>query len=273
MHPVFADLAHCARVVSLAAAAHTIAVECPDGKIMLGMMHSLGEITPDAIAAAFGGADAYRDALAASDLVALVNWTMLPHMTAIFTDLVDNILPRVPTSPAPAGEALAKQARQFFFDLADPEKRSAADFREALAAIARFEKFGRVTLSLNLKEARQAAAVLAVPATGEDDAGLTVLTVGIRQKLAVATVVVHPRECAVCATAVGTWRVSGPVAERPHITTGAGDQFNAGFATGQLLGLTPESCLALGVCTSGHYVRTGASPSLADLETFLANWR
>ena len=43
--------------------------------------------------------------------------------------------------------------------------------------------------------------------------------------------------------------------------------------TGQVLGLDPEGALTLGVCTSGHYVRTAKSPTLDDLETFLANWR
>ncbi len=264
VHPVFADLAGRARVVSFAKAAHTIAVECPDGKIMLGMMRSLDDITPAALTAALGGPDAYRDALAAADLVALVNWTMIPNMTAIFSDLVDHVLPRVPVSvPSP---------RHFFFDLADPEKRSSDDLRVALAIIARFEQFGRVTLGLNLKEAHQVASALALQPSSDTTACLRAMTAAIREKLAVATVVVHPRECAACATADGTTWVPGPVADRPLITTGAGDHFNAGFASGQLLGLTPESCLALGVCTSGHYVRTAESPSLADLDTFLANW-
>jgi sugar/nucleoside kinase (ribokinase family) len=86
-------------------------------------------------------------------------------------------------------------------------------------------------------------------------------------------VVVHPRESAACATAEGTWWVPGPYTSKPLITTGAGDHFNAGFTSGQLVGVDPESCLTLGVCTSGHYVRTGESPSIAKLETFLANWR
>jgi hypothetical protein len=265
VHPVFADLARRARVISFADAAHTIAVECPDGKLLLGLMRSLDTITPANLTAALGGADAYRDTLAAHELVALVNWTMIPHLTAVLTDLVDNILPRLPTSATP---------RRFFFDLADPEKRSPADLRAALGVIARFEPFGRVTLGLNLKEARQVAAALGLaPATEDNDAGLRALAAGIREKLAVDTVVVHPRECAACATPAGAWRVPGPFVEQPLISTGAGDHFNAGFASGQLLGLTPESCLALGVSTSGHYVRTAESPSLANLETFLANWR
>ena len=76
-----------------------------------------------------------------------------------------------------------------------------------------------------------------------------------------------------CANAAGVWWVPGPYTSQPLITTGAGDHFNAGFVTGQLLGLDPEACLTLGVCTSGHYVRTGESPTLGALETFLANWR
>ena len=83
---------------------------------------------------------------------------------------------------------------------------------------------------------------------------------------------IHPKESAACATAAGVWWVPGPYTEQPLITTGAGDHFNAGFATGQLLGFAPEACLGLGVATSGCYVRTGRSPTLADLESFLANW-
>ena len=95
----------------------------------------------------------------------------------------------------------------------------------------------------------------------------------IRSKLALTTVVVHPTSSAACATADGTWWVPGPFTAQPKITTGAGDHFNCGFNVGQLLGLDPEACLTVGVCTSGHYVRTGESPDLATLETFLANWR
>ena len=94
----------------------------------------------------------------------------------------------------------------------------------------------------------------------------------VREKLGLDTVVIHPRESAACATAAGTAWVPGPYCENPVITTGAGDHFNGGFSQGQLLGLDPEACLALGVCTSGHYVRTAESPTLDDLEKFLANW-
>lgn len=262
VHPVFADFAQRAEAVSLCAPAQTVAVEFNDGKIMLGMMRSLDEITPEKISAVLG-AEGYRAALSAADLVGIVNWTMIPNLTAVLTDLVDRVLPQVPVRPG----------RIFFFDLCDPEKRSRADLAYALSTIAKFEQFGRVTLGLNLKEAQQVHATLGFASASETEDGLRQMAAEIRRHLDLSTVVVHPKESAACATREDTFWVPGPYVAQPLITTGAGDHFNAGFTAGQLIGLSPESCLGIGVCTSGHYVRTARSPSLGDLETFLANWQ
>jgi sugar/nucleoside kinase (ribokinase family) len=262
IHPVFADMAARARTVSISAAAQTTAVECNDGKLMLGQMRCLDEISYDRICSVMGEA-AFHAEVAAASMVALVNWTMIPNMTRIFAAMTDYVLPSLPPAPE----------RVFFFDLADPEKRSVEDLQAALAAIRKFESFGRVTLGLNLKETQQVAAAVGSGAVGETEAGLRASAAAIRTALGVHTVVVHPRESAACATAQGTWWVPGPYTSEPLITTGAGDHFNAGFTTAQLLGLDPEGCLAVGVSTSGHYVRTGESPTLDAIETFLANWR
>jgi hypothetical protein len=261
VHPVFSGLASRGRAVSLCESAHTIAVEFTDGKLMLGMMRSLDQITPQNIEAALGGAAGYRASVDV-DLVALVNWTMIPNMSAIFKDLIENVLPKAPPRPD----------RIFFFDLADPEKRTRADLTDSMSIIGKFEKFGRVTLGLNLKEAQQVHTVLGFGVETEAESGLRGMAARIREHVGISTVVVHPKESAACATRDGTWWVPGPYAAKPLITTGAGDHFNAGFSSGQMLGLDPESCLYLGVCTSGHYVRTAESPTLADLENFLANW-
>jgi len=262
IHPAFAEFARRATVVSLCDPAATTAVEFTDGKLMLGMMRSLDEITPERITAVMGDG-ALIAALGAADLVGLVNWTMIPNMTAVFADLVTRVLPRVPVRPG----------RGFFFDLADPEKRSQADLVYALETIAQFEQFGRVTLGLNLKEAQQVFTTLGFGTETETESGLRAMAEKIRARLDLTTVVVHPKESAACATREATCWVPGPYFAQPLITTGAGDHFNAGFAAGQLMGCSPEAALGLGVCTSGHYVRTARSPSLGDLETFLANWK
>ena len=260
IHPVFLEFAGKADVVSLCDPAATTAVEFTDGKLMLGQMRSLDEITFARIVEKMGE-PALIQAFAGADLIALVNWTMIPNMTAIFTAFVDTVLPKLPA-----------RERFFFFDLADPEKRSREDLLGALEIIGKFEKFGRVTLGLNLKEAQQVWAVLDYPIIKEDEAGLRKMAADIRARLGVATVVVHPKESAACATAAGTAWIPGPYTQKPLITTGAGDHFNAGFSHGQLLGLDPEACLTVGVCTSGHYVRTGHSPTPDDLKNFLKTW-
>ena len=261
IHPVFQEFASRTDVVSLCDPAATTAVEFTDGKLMLGQMRSLDEITFARLLEKIGEG-ALVQALGAADLIALVNWTMIPNMTAIFIALVDGVLPKLPA-----------RERLFFFDLADPEKRSHADLLLVLATIGKFEKFGLVTLGLNLKEAQQVVAALSLPAIENTESGLRASTTAIRKKLALSTVVIHPRESAACATATGTAWVPGPYTEKPLITTGAGDHFNAGFSNGQLLGLSPEACLAVGVSTSGHYVRTGQSPTNSDLQTMLTSWK
>jgi hypothetical protein len=261
VHPVFQELAARASAVSLCDPGFTTAFEFTDGKLMFGLMQSLDEITYPRILAVAGEAALVSD-FAAADLVALVNWTMVPHMTAIYAAIAEQVLPRL----------LADKERLFFFDLADPAKRQDDDLRAALLTLARFQAFGPVTLGLNLKEALQVHRLLGFAPTSGSEAGLRAMAAQIRQHLGLATVVVHPSESAACATAAGTFWVPGPYAEKPLITTGAGDHFNAGFTLGQLLGLDPEACLATGAATSGYYVRTARSPTLDELVSFLSDW-
>jgi hypothetical protein len=259
-HPVFRDFAARTQAVSLTSPAQTTAVEFDDGKLMLGMMSSLDEVTCARIIERMGEG-ALCELLARSDLVALVNWTMLPHMTAILTELVDRLLPKLPA-----------RDRLFFFDLADPEKRSDSDLHAALLTMARFGRLGRAILGLNLKEAQHVHRLLGFSAVGETEAGVKDMAQAIRERLDFSVVVVHPRNSAGCATRDGAWWVPGPYVEKPLITTGAGDHFNAGFASAQLLGLSPLSSLALAVATSGFYVRTARSPSLPETLGLLQSW-
>ena len=261
IHPVFAHLAAHAEVIALCDPALTTAVEFKDGKLMLGQLRSLDEVTYPAIVDAMG-ADGLRRKLAAADLVALVNWTMVPHMTELLRGFLDEALPAVPK----------REDRIFFFDLCDPEKKSREDLLELLDLLGRFSEFGRPVLGLNLKEAQRVHADLGFSTLGESPDGLRELAADIRGSLGIAMAVVHPRESAACADADGSFWVPGPYTDEPLITTGAGDHFNAGFIRGMLLGLPPEACLGLGVSTSGHYVRTAKSPSLDELEAFLSAW-
>ena len=90
--------------------------------------------------------------------------------------------------------------------------------------------------------------------------------------LKIERLVVHQTAYAIAVDASGSALVDGPFCEKPLITTGAGDHFNAGFCLGNLLGFDKETALLMGVGTSGFYVRTGKSPGVAELIKFLKNW-
>jgi len=270
-HPVFSSITERAKeVFSLCQAGATNALEFTDGKLLLGQTSSLDLITPAHIREVIGE-EKYIATIAQSDLVAVLNWVMISHLTEVFIDLVDNVLPKIPRKRVAADGT--ETERIYFFDLCDPEKRSPSDLAYALDRIGRFAAFGHVTLGLNLKEAQQVFSVLGFGTETESESGLRRMAEKIRHYLGLGTVVIHPKESAACATGEGSYWVPGPFVAEPFISTGAGDHFNAGFATGQLLGLSPEACLGVGVCTSGHYVRTAQSPTIANIETLLANWR
>ncbi|MDP9292263.1 MAG: hypothetical protein M3O82_07865 [Verrucomicrobiota bacterium] len=257
LHPVFADFAKTSKVISIAEPGYTDAVEFEDGKLMLGKHASLHEVNWKNILR-FVPEEKLIEMFERSSLIALVNWTMLPYMT----DILQKVLTRV--APSLTGEK-----RWIFFDLCDPAKRTNADITRMLKLIAKFQKYFRVILGLNLQESRQIGAVLGIDPPPEMIDAVEIHAAAIQRKLKVETVVVHPRSFAAAADAHGACVVAGPVAAKPKITTGAGDHFNAGFCIGRLLGCDLASSLQIGVATSGFYVRQAKSPSLEDLRKFL----
>jgi|TARA_B110000037_G_scaffold212998_1_gene266474 sugar/nucleoside kinase (ribokinase family) len=263
VHPLFADFAKRCDAISLGDPGVTHAIEFGDGKIMLGEMADYGSLTYERIIDSVGEG-AFHDILARSDLISLINWTMTPHLTSIFNDLLSKVLPNLP--PKDGG-------RIFFFDLCDPAKRSDSDLRSALEAIKRFQAHGRAVLGVNLAEALQVGAVLGKELDGSSTAGIKAAAGWIRDQLEIANVVIHRRDAAACATKEDTYFVNGPFIEKPLISTGAGDHFNAGFCLGLLLDLSPEACLTVAVATSGQYVRTAESPSISKTESFLERWQ
>ncbi len=257
LHPVFGDFAKRARVISIAEPGYTDAVEFEDGKLMFGKHESLKNVNW-ANLIAHVPEDRLLKIFQQSALIALVNWTMLTQMTAIWKAIAARIAPLL-TGPR----------RLLFIDLADPAKRSHADIAAALKQIGKFEKHFRVVLGLNLEESRQVGEVLGIKAPEETFGTVTHHASLLRAALRIDTVVIHPTQFAAASDAAGATHVVGPFTAKPKITTGAGDHFNAGFCIGRLLGLDLTASLQIGVATSGFYVRNARSPGLEDLRKFL----
>ncbi len=260
LHPVFADFAARAEVHSIAPPGLTDALEFEDGKVLVGKTTQLGEITWDNIQLRYGRKK-FADKFFASDLVAFVNWTMIPFMSDIWEAVQRELCP-----------VDKSKRRKIFFDLCDPEKRTPDDLRRALQLIRKFGAYFEVILGLNEKEAIEVGAVLGFDRDVQTRSALAGLTRDIRSTTGVDTLVVHPVSYALAASGNDCVIVDGPYIAKPLITTGAGDHFNAGFCLGKTLGFEDEMSVLVGVATSGFYVRNAQSPRLTDLAEMLRNW-
>jgi hypothetical protein len=261
IQPLFQEFAEGTKAISIADPGVTHAAEFKDGKIMFGTMASLEGITFEYLLKKIGH-DALVEIFSEHDSISMVNWTMIPYLSEVFEGFLETILPAATTNPN----------RLFFFDLADPEKRSREDLLRVLKIFARFEDFGNVILGLNYREAEQVDELLGFDPIPKNPENLQKVAARIRESLNLNTVVIHPVECAACATADGTFFADGPLCKEPKITTGAGDHFNAGFLTARLIGCSPKAALTVAVATSGFYVRTANSPSLDDIAEFIQSW-
>jgi sugar/nucleoside kinase (ribokinase family) len=260
LHPVFADFAKRADVHTIAPPGLTDALEFEDGKVMLGKLSQLSEVTWPNIQKRFGQ-KAFAGHFFGSNLVAFVNWTMIPFMSDIWESVQTEL-----------GSSANGVRRTMFVDLADPEKRTPEDIIRALKLIGNFQKNFDVILGLNEKETYEIAGVLEIDTTNRDRKGVINIAQQIAEKVAVKTLVVHPVTFAFACTGGKVVDVDGPYITKPLITTGAGDHFNAGFCLGKLLGLEDELAVLVGVTTSGFYVRNAASPTIQDLASMLGNW-
>jgi sugar/nucleoside kinase (ribokinase family) len=252
VHPVFREFAEaCQKVVSLTEPGHTDALEFFDGKIMLGKMNTLPEVSLEQLLEKLPQKE-LEAMLAEVELVAFTNWTMLSNLNGIISGLSD-IIEKLPKKP------------KVFLDLADPKKRTHEDIREVLDLISAIP--AETILGMNLSESTIISLVLGIK---EDE--ILKRAICIREKLGIAGVVIHPVNGAAIAHEQECVWLEGPYTPQPKLTTGAGDNFNAGFCNGWLSGLEPGQCVAVGVCTSGFYVRNERSGTRQEVTDFMKQW-
>lgn len=257
---VFDAFTKVADVHSVADAGHTNALEFNDGKLMLSSTVQLNDVTWANIESRYGR-EQFAGRFHGSDLVAFVNWTMVPYMSRIWETLLKELMP-------PAG----LPRRTIFFDLADPQKRTDDDIKQALDLIVRFNERFSVILGLNEKEAYEVSEAVGLPQRERSPENLAQLALELNRRIAVDTIVVHPVAYALAASGGEVTTVKGPFVPKPKITTGAGDHFNSGFCLGKLLGLSNTEAVLAGVSTSGFYVKNAKSPGVGDLAAFLNDW-
>ncbi|MBN2460600.1 MAG: carbohydrate kinase family protein [Candidatus Cloacimonetes bacterium] len=253
-HPVFSQFCQAVRrTVSLSQPGFTDALEFRDGKLMLGKMASLADINWEELTRTIEISE-IGEMIKNSRLVVFTNWTMLPGLESIMAGFLELMRE-------------SRYAPLVFFDLADPQKRTREDIRNVLARISDFAGATEVILGMNKRESDIIAGILAI-----EEEILSHRAALLRKELRIDNVVIHPVDGAAAADREQQFWLPGPYTPEPVLTTGAGDNFNAGFCLGRITGMELLQCLVLGVFTSGFYVRKGYSPHREELADFMEEW-
>lgn len=257
IHPVFNQLSSNCRPYSFAEPGTATAYEFNDGKMMVCQMNSINTSGWEKIKEIIG-IKTLVQFYSESDLICLLNWSEIDASTDIWKGILKDVLPDYSTDK--------KQIA--FFDLSDCSKRSDQSITEALDLLEQFAKHAKVILSLNKNEAGIIYQSLYNKKSKKD-----LFSIGkeILERLAIDTLVLHSASEAMAFSDNEQVKADSFFTPEPKISTGAGDNFNAGFCTGQLLELDLESSIILANAVSGSYIRKGVSPELPDIINFFKN--
>ena len=204
----------------------------------------------------------FFQACESAQVIALTDWTMYPHMTAVWRMLQTEVFSRLDHRP------------HFFIDLVDPSSRSPQDILAMAAMLRDFEANGTLTLGLNGNEAN---ILCRLHGLTECSGSAVMADIGgqassLREALQIFRVVIHRARFAVSATHGETCMQAVPYCEKPRKNTGAGDRFNAGYCLGLALGADAAESLALACGVAGFFVRHGHSADKPQLLDFLRAW-
>ncbi len=247
-HPAFDAVVHhpgC-KAYTVAQPGVTEAVEFDDGKIMLGHNEEISQLDANMLREHLNGVDP-ASLFKGQDMVGFFNWSELTHATGIWKSLAGDI-------DAP-----------LFVDLADLSMRSNDEIQEMFALLSLLARRVPLTLSLNKNELEQLCRGLELPEMPPIEAACVLF-----ERLAGSRVVVHLLSGAFCVCRGGIFSRKNVHHEKPLLSTGGGDNFNAGLTFGLLNDLHIADCLALGNATSGWYVTHGYSPTWEEVHSLLA---
>lgn len=252
-HPVFANLSPNCKPYSFGIPGTSTAYEFNDGKILLGNNGGLNmagwEVIKNKI-----GLNTLINLYNRSDLSCFVNWSEIDASTDTWKGLLQDVFPQL-------------QKKQLsFFDLSDCSKRNTATIQEAMKLLKEFSKYSQVTLGLNHNESR-----LVYEALFEKKAPKEFIRSGekLYEKLGIETLILHAAKESIGYSKEGIKMAKTFFVKKPTISTGAGDNFNAGFCTATLLSLDMELSLMLANAVAGSYVSTGKNHDMDGLIKFL----
>lgn len=233
---------------SFAAPGLSTAFEFQDGKVLFASDYTLPREPWQMVLEATGGKA--PELFRSSDLIALLNWSELSFAQKLWESVYTEALADGPWD----------KTRFAFFDLCDCSRKTDDEIECVLQLIGRFATHRTAVLSVNENEAH----VIASRVLGCRLNSLVIANT-LRERYAIDEILVHTVHESLLISQRGQTLLPTEYVERPKISTGAGDNFNAAFCCGTLMGMTDEEKIRFANRYTSFYVSNGYSPSLEQI--------
>lgn len=251
----FRQLGNNITMTSVANAGRCTALEFDDGKVMLADNGGTNSID-FALLLKRVGEKRLMEWLENADAFALLNWSELPGMTSVWRGLLDVILPGT----------VFKQKKLMIIDISDCSRRSPDEIREMAAMVREFARYFKVVFSLNLNETLLICGAFNGGTGNAETAGRVVY-----DALGAQALIVHLRNGAYLHEESGVAFIPTSMVESPRISTGGGDNFNAGLTYALLMGIGYVESVAVANAASMFYIANGRSASHKELLTYMSD--
>ncbi|MDR0595703.1 MAG: carbohydrate kinase family protein [Puniceicoccales bacterium] len=248
-HEIFSQFSRDNGAMAIGQPGETQALEFSDGKIIFGEMHGVAKVDLTCILKHVGR-QKFSEVLRSCNLACFVNWTMLTNLNGILEFILDEI----------------GSGKAFFFDLADPAKRTEADIRSICAIMGKFNALGPVILGVNLKEAGHILSALGKSnSVAEERESMGTAAKIIRESIGISACFVHANTMSVGYDGNHSF-AEGYFSQHPKISTGAGDHFNGGFLNEYTKAFDLAAALHSGSAAAKYYVENAAPPTATQIQ-------
>jgi hypothetical protein len=235
----------------------TDAVEFDDGKLLLTETGDYRELDWESLDERLGH-EKLASLLEQADLFGMGYWSMIPDMPEILYGLAEDVWPTLSDPPA-----------HVFFDPADIRHLPNSQLVDGFDSLRTLNRQVPVTLSANRGETEELATSGGGSVSGDS---MLDLATAARDIVGVDTVVSHGARASAMTSEDDQALVETLHIDEPEVVTSSGDHFNAGVCLGLLKGFDAAATTALGNAVAGVFIRTGRSPTLPEVQTFLEEY-
>lgn len=250
--PAFEEFKDNCEILSLGDPALTIALEFPDGKVLMSDLKAVSNLTWADVETRLGE-EKLKEIFSGLDILGLGYWSL----TSNFDDIFKGFMAQCDNENPP---------KRMFFDFADIKKKSSEAFIQSLELIKSYNETIKFTFSLNEHEVFELFSRIGVEKPPLEPAAIAAALKIAREKIGFDELVVHTPDFG-AASSASDGEAYALQEKQSNVVrlAGAGDSFNGGYLCASLGDLTLKERLVIANAATAFFVTHATGPTREQL--------